>query len=76
MGFALKKIRANRPRPLTLAVMGTAMHAGYFSEGLARIKVEGKWGYIGKTGKMVIEPVFKKAGDFRNGLPPVKIHLP
>jgi hypothetical protein len=44
--------------------------AGSFSEGLAEVKIDGKWGYINKTGKMVIEPnsQFRKAFGFSNGL--------
>jgi tetratricopeptide (TPR) repeat protein len=31
-------------------------------------KISGKWGYIDKTGKIVVEPHFDGAGDFRDGL--------
>ena len=55
-----------------------------FSEGLAAINVGakpdsdwypsgGKWGYIDKTGKFVIEPRFDGAEDFSEGLAPVKL---
>ncbi|PSO79918.1 MAG: hypothetical protein BRC51_06045 [Cyanobacteria bacterium SW_12_48_29] len=33
-------------------------YAGEFSEGLAPIKISDKWGYIDKTGEMVINPQF------------------
>lgn len=39
-----------------------------FSEGLACIKVNGKYGYIDKTGKFVIEPQFDFAQNFSDGL--------
>lgn len=39
-----------------------------FSEGLAPVKFEGKWGYIDKTGKMVISAQFISAGLFSDGL--------
>jgi len=32
-----------------------------------------RWGYINKTGKVVIKPQFDKAGDFSEGLAPVSI---
>ncbi|GJL65067.1 MAG: hypothetical protein NPIRA05_00380 [Nitrospirales bacterium] len=39
-----------------------------FSEGLAAVRVEGKYGYINPSGKIVIEPKFDQAGDFDQGL--------
>jgi hypothetical protein len=33
-------------------------NATYFSEGLAAVKINHKWGFIDKTGKIVIEPQF------------------
>ena len=38
------------------------------SEGLAYVKVGGKWGYINKEGKMVITPQFDAALDFLEGM--------
>ena len=32
--------------------------AGSFSEGLARVEIDYKWGFIDITGKFVIEPKF------------------
>ncbi|GAH30691.1 unnamed protein product, partial [marine sediment metagenome] len=48
--------------------------AGSFSEGLAAVRIEGKWGwgYIDKTGKWVIEPQFNMASRFSEGLAVVK----
>jgi hypothetical protein len=43
-----------------------------FSEGLAYIVVNGKWGFINKTGKVIIKPQFDDAGCFREGLAPVE----
>jgi hypothetical protein len=40
----------------------------FFSEGLACIKVNDKYGYIDKTGKFVIEPQFDFAQNFSDGL--------
>ncbi len=39
-----------------------------FSEGLARVKINGRWGYIDTTGKLVIEPKFDDAQDFSEGM--------
>ncbi len=44
-----------------------------FAEGLARVKVIDKWGYINNSGRMVIYPQFADAGDFTQGLAKVKI---
>jgi hypothetical protein len=38
-----------------------------FSEGLASIQIINKWGYIDKTGKIVIEPQFEEAYPFEGG---------
>ncbi len=37
------------------------------------IRPGGKWGYIDKTGKMVIEPQFNWCGEFVEGLAPFRI---
>lgn len=46
-----------------------------FNEGLAAIRVWhlAKFGFIDKTGKIVIQPIFDAAGDFSEGLARVKI---
>ncbi|MEL7525501.1 MAG: WG repeat-containing protein [Pseudomonadota bacterium] len=41
---------------------------GEFREGLAAVRIDGKYGYIDRTGKMVIAPRYDLAGRFRNGL--------
>ena len=45
-----------------------------FHEGLARVKLNGKWGFIDKTGKIVIEPKYDAAWDFSEGLASVKLN--
>lgn len=44
-----------------------------FSEGLAAVKIDGKWGYISQSGKIVIEPRFESAYSFSEGLAKVAI---
>lgn len=44
-----------------------------FYEGLAPVKLDGKWGYIDKTGEFVIQPQFDKADIFSSGLAAVKV---
>ncbi|MEM7373468.1 MAG: WG repeat-containing protein [Bacteroidota bacterium] len=41
---------------------------GEYSEGLARFKLDGKWGYVDQKGNEVIEAQFGKAGDFHDGV--------
>jgi hypothetical protein len=47
-------------------------NAGNFSEGLARVPVQGKCGYINLDGKLVIPAQFSHASDFVDGLAAVK----
>ena len=44
------------------------------SDGLAAIKENGKWGYVDKDGKVIIEPQFEEAHSFLNGYAAVKAH--
>jgi hypothetical protein len=44
-----------------------------FSEGLAPVKVEDKWGFIDRKGHMVIEPKFDAAESFSDGMARVKL---
>lgn len=41
---------------------------GYFHEGLCVVEVDGKSGYIDKTGAMAIAPQFDAAYDFKHGV--------
>lgn len=41
---------------------------GNFSEGLAWVARNGKYGYIDRSGKLVIDTVFTSATDFRDGI--------
>lgn len=39
-----------------------------YSEGLAAIKIDDKWGYIDTQGRVVIDPDFEQADNFEEGL--------
>lgn len=39
-----------------------------FKDGLARVKIKGKWGFIDNTGKVVVNPIYDEAQDFKDGL--------
>lgn len=43
-----------------------------FSEGLVSIEIKDKWGFINKTGDTIIAPQFDWAGNFLEGLAPVR----
>ncbi len=38
-----------------------------FNEGLAAVRIDGTWGYIDKSGKLVISPQFSNADEFHHG---------
>jgi len=43
-------------------------YARPFSEGMAPVQIDEKWGYIDKKGSLVIAPTFKSAAPFSDGL--------
>lgn len=43
-----------------------------FSEGLAKVRKDGKWGYMDGTGAMVVPTEYDDAGDFSEGLAKVQ----
>lgn len=45
---------------------------GPFSEGLARVKQNGKWGYINSKGEVAIPCTYREVGDFNGGLARIK----
>jgi hypothetical protein len=47
---------------------GSVVQGAGFSEGLAAVRIKGKWGYIDRTGKMVIAPEYVKVTPFHQGL--------
>ena len=48
-------------------------NATYFSEGLAAVKVKGKWGFIDDTGTMRIKPIYEGVRAFKQGFSAVKM---
>lgn len=39
-----------------------------FKEGLARVQIKGKYGFIDKSGKIIVNPIYEDAQDFKEGL--------
>jgi hypothetical protein len=56
----------------SVIVQPSLEQAGFFSEGLARVKSKGLWGFIDASGAFAIQPSLKEAGDFSEGLAPAK----
>jgi len=56
----------------TYAIKPQYEAAGDFHEGLAAIKRDGKWGFIDKTGKVVIAPQYDYVRQFSEGLAAVQ----
>jgi hypothetical protein len=46
---------------------------GDFSEGYAAALLNGKWGYIDRTGTWAVEPQFERAGNFKDGVAKVTL---
>ena len=44
-----------------------------FSEGIAGVNVDGKWGYIDRAGKYITHPKFDKVNSFKEGRANVKV---
>ena len=49
-------------------------YASDFSDGLARVEINDKSGFVNKTGKMVIPCKYEGASDFSEGLASVYIN--
>jgi hypothetical protein len=50
-----------------ILVLSHATISSTFYEGLAVVRIGGKWGYIDRTGKYVINPQFDSAFPFFEG---------
>ncbi|MDP8239929.1 MAG: WG repeat-containing protein [Candidatus Hatepunaea meridiana] len=58
-----------------IAIKPIYKSAGWFSEGLAPVKIgEKNWGYIDKSGSIVIEPKFYRASPFSDGRAPIRMN--
>ena len=56
-----------------LAEINNSEGCEIFSEGLACVAVDGKIGYMDRTGKIVIKPQFDVATPFNNGIASVAL---
>ena len=45
-----------------------------FSEGMAAVQLNGKWGFIDKTGKEVVPFKYDDAFDFHEGMAKIKLN--
>ena len=67
---------ANDNKPPMLFPVSIAQQyeaADDFSEGLAAVKIKGRWGYIDKAGRTVIKPQFDNAEKFIEGIAAVSV---
>ena len=56
------------PQGAPIADLPIIDSAKHFHEGLAAVKVGGKWGYVNSKGEQAVSPRFDTADDFHNGL--------
>ncbi|MFB2967844.1 WG repeat-containing protein [Aerosakkonema sp. BLCC-F183] len=60
--------QSSKPENINFAIQPKFDWVSNFSDGLARVKIDGKYGYIDKYGDVVIKPQFDEADDFYEGL--------
>ncbi len=48
--------------------------ANQFSEGLAGVRIKGKWGFINSSGNIISEPIFDLVGQFHHNMAEVMIN--
>ncbi|MBL8995422.1 MAG: WG repeat-containing protein, partial [Spirochaetia bacterium] len=81
-GLAVVKMRLPETKELRVGIIDTTglfvvepvyTEIGRFAERLARVKIDGLYGYIDRTGKMIIEPQFQEAQDFSEGYARVRV---
>lgn len=75
----VKDIEAFLGTPVAIPEFKYAIQAevgsmGILSEGLVSLKINDKWGFVDKTGKIIIEPEFEYAYEFREGLASVMLN--
>ncbi len=75
-GDSLPTVAPDAPAPARdsagLTLVPPVGPASYFSEDRARVRRDGRWGFIDRTGEPVIPPRFAQAWDFRDGLARVR----
>ncbi|WP_341525777.1 WG repeat-containing protein [Nostoc sp. UHCC 0302] len=81
-----QSVRTASPRPIKigdkygyidrsgLVIQPQFDYASKFSKGLATVEIDGKWGYIDQSGRIVIQPQFDQTSRFSEGLSKVKIN--
>ena len=69
------QVNRQKPQPWEIAFEQPFEVARPFSEGLAVIRTGGKYGYIDRTGQVVIEPQFDDAEDFSDGMACITINV-
>jgi hypothetical protein len=48
-------------------------YVGSFNQGLAKVKLEKKWGYIDSTGNVVVQPKYNEVENFSDGRARVRL---
>jgi hypothetical protein len=56
-----------------MAIAPSFDEAETFSEGLAKVKVGAKWGFVDRQGSMTINPTFDEAASFNDSTAWVRI---
>lgn len=72
-GSAKEKKQTTEPGPFT-NWPGSVYEFRSFSQGRAAVKFGNLWGYIDRTGQIVIPPQFEQAYDFQKGIAIVKLN--
>lgn len=73
VGFDEWALIDKRGNEVTGQHFGGFEHFGMFSDGLVAVKIKDKYGFIDRTGKVVIKPVYEAAYNFSEGLASVRI---
>lgn len=75
-GDSLPTVAPDAPAPARdasgLTLVPPVGPTSYFSEGRARVRRNGRWGFVDRTGELVIPPRFARAGTFHDGLARVR----
>jgi hypothetical protein len=60
-------------RQISLGLGGQLEEAQGFAQGLAAVKISERWGYIDRTGRMILAPQYQAAQGFSENLAAVKV---